>query len=1070
MNARIQRAMFARLIPASGRLLEARPSFLACLAVLSCLFFLNPAIVLAASEGMEKALGLDLAKGVKELPQKDSARAAADPSLRLELKKTAPMAGTIRVGGAVSFEAKLLTDKGVIPPGEFVFRWECDGKAKFLEVEGPPLNTVIFLMPGHFKVRAAAFYDKEGVSEQVALSNPVDVEVSNPLFQLTVSPQKPLIGEEVTAGVKDFPLHEGVEFRWAPLSRNARLMRVGEKDVSFYINDEAPVTVSVSASMPQAGVTLGEAAATIRARPYAVEVKNLGITGEKTVVWIDGQGPAQTDAIAVRREVRLRADVSPSPGNPPLTYKWTAQDGSFLAGPDATREAAAFRESVGECKVSVEVRDNRGLVIGRGEGAFPVSVSQAELDKAVNNARETLRLAAEAEKLWSLGEVDKSLAAAEAARTLNPKHPEAVRVEERISADARRIRDILKRGEESLAVDDFRQTTEALDEAGKINGQYSALASLDKRMKERKAVLARIDAQIKQGGRLWDAGDVAGALAALDKALALDELHDAARAERDRMVKGRDRIIAALKEADALLTKKQFESAAAAIKEVAGINENFKPLKELKGRIDERRNKAWKVDELLARAQDQWNGGDVDAALAALGEIQAIEPGHQGAAEALKKMAKLRDVLHSSVDKADALAANGDEDGALAVIAKARKLNPKYYPAIKAEQELKDRRSRAEKVRALTAESAARWVAGDVEGSLRAVDEALALDPGNAALKDRRAKLGRAGEAVAESLRRAEGLLEDKLFDKAMRALDDAAAVNSKNPRVAELRKTVEQAAKNARTQAGELLAKAKKRLDAGEFQAALDLSEEVRERPGLDAKRAQLAASYAAAARTGLEKARLAEKTKAATVRKEQTKGDAARRKNECDALFKSAEARRSAKEHAEAIRDYQKVLNVCPDYCTAYNNIGASLYKLGYAKESLPWFEEAAKCDPADKLFSDNAALTRKLAADKGENASGSDREQCGEAFRQAEAAMAAKDHRLAVKQFREAARLCPDNCAAYNNVGLSLNRLGYVKESLPWFEQAQKCDPKDTLFKENVGIANKQLKTAKKDAARQ
>lgn len=1069
MNARFPRAMFARLLPAFGRLPEVRSFFLACLAILCSPLFLGPDMVLAAPEGMEKALGLDLAKGVKELPQKDSARAAADPSLRLELKKTAPMAGTIRVGGAVSFEAKLLTDKGAIPPGDFNFRWECDGKAKFLEVEGPPLNTVIFLMPGHFKVRAAAFYDKEGVAEQVALSNPVDVEVSNPIFQLTVSPQKPLVGEEVTAEVRDFPLHEGVEFRWAPLSRNARLVRVGEKDVSFYVSDDQPVTVSVSASMPQAGVTLGEARAVVKARPYEVEVKNLGITGEKTVVWIDGQGPAQTDAIAVRREVRLRADVSPSPGNPPLTYKWTAQDGSSLAGSDASREAAAFRESVGECNVSVEVRDSRGLVIGRGEGAFPVSVSQAELDKAEINARETLRLAAEAEKLWSLGQVDESLAAAEAARNLNPKHPEAVRVEERIGADARRIRDILKRGEESLAVDDFRQTTEALDEAGKINGQYPALANLEKRMQERKAVLARIDALIEQGGRLWDGGDVAGALAVLDKALALDELHEAARTERERMVKGRDRIIAALKEADALLTKKQFESAAAAIKEVAGINENFKPLKELKSRIDERRNKAWKVDELLARAQDQWNGGDVDAALAALGEVLAIEPRHPGAADALKKMAKLRDALRGTIDKADALAAKGDQDGALAMIAKARKLNPKYYPAIKAEQELNDRRSRAEKVRALTAESAKRWADGDVEGSLRAVDEALALDPGNAALKDRRAKLGRAGELVAESLRRARGLLDDKLFDKAMRALDDAAAVNSRNPQVAELRKTVEQAAKNAQAQTGELLAKAKKRLDAGDFQAALDLAEEVRERPGLDEKRAALAASYAKAARSGLEKMRLAEKTKAATVKKEQAKGDAARRKKECDGLFKSAEVRRSANEHAEAIRDYQKVLNVCPDYCTAYNNIGASLYKLGYAKESLPWFEEAAKCDPEDRLFSDNAALTRKLAVGKGESASGADPAQCAEVFRQAEASMAAKDHRQAVKLFREAARLCPDNCAAYNNVGLSLNRLGYVKESLPWFEQAQKCDPRDTLFKENVGIANKQLKTAKKDAAR-
>ncbi len=1023
-----------------------------------------PGGVWAAQEGMDKVLGLDLAKGVKELPRGDSKRAAEDPSLRLELKKTAPMAGTIRVGGAVSFEAKLITDKGPIPPGDFVFRWECDGKAKFLEAEGPPLNTVIFLMPGRWKVTAAAFIDKEGVLEQAALSNPVDVEVANPQFQLVVSPQKPLIGEEVKAEVRDFPLHEGVEFRWAPLSRNAKLIRVGEKDVSFFLKDSEPVNVAVSASMPQAGVTLGGASATAQARPYAVELKNLGVLGEKAVVWADGQGPVRTDEVAVGQKVRLRADASPTPDSPPLSYVWIPGPGVTVEGEG--RETTVFRRDVGECKVEARIQDSRGLVIGRGEIAFPVSVSQAELDKAGHNARETLRLAAEAEKYWSLGQADKALKSAGAARSLNPNQPEAVRVFERIRDGAARLSAIMRRGADALGADDFRGVSEALDEAGKVNGQYPGIGELEARMKARQDALAKVDALLSEAGKKWDAGDIDAALALVDKALALDGAHPQALADRERMVKGRDRIIAALKEASALAAKKQFESAGAVLEEAAGVNEKFPPLAELRSRIDGQRSKAWKVDELLARAKDQWNGGQVDEAMAALSEILAMEPGHAAADGTLKHMAKAREAMRFAVDKAEALAAKGQEDAALDMIAKALSLNPKYYPAVKADQEIRDSQKRTRRVAALSAESGERWAAGDVDGAVRALDEALALDPGSQTLADRRAKLGRAAEAVSEALRRAKGLMADRLFDKALAALSEAEAINAANPAIAALRASVRQEAARETAKSGELLAAAKKRLDAGDWQGALDAAEEVRMRPGLSKELAAKAGTYAEAARAGLEKAKRAEQAQAKKAQKDQSRGEAKLRRKDCDALFQSAEKKRAAANHAEAIRDYQKTLKVCPDYCTAYNNTGASLYKLGYVKEALPWFEEAGKCDPTDKLFADNIALTKKLASGEAAPKTDPDRERCDASFKLAEKAMASGDHGEAVRHFREAAKLCPDNCAAFNNVGLALNRLGYVKESLPWFERAQICDPTDKLFKENLGIANKQLRAAKKD----
>jgi hypothetical protein len=83
------------------------------------------------------------------------------------------------------------------------------------------------------------------------------MDVAGPVFRLAISPAEPRVGEEVRAAVKDFPVREDVDFRWAALPRNATLVNVGEKEISFYLRDDGPAEISVSARMPLAGKDLG---------------------------------------------------------------------------------------------------------------------------------------------------------------------------------------------------------------------------------------------------------------------------------------------------------------------------------------------------------------------------------------------------------------------------------------------------------------------------------------------------------------------------------------------------------------------------------------------------------------------------------------------------------------------------------------------------------------------------------------------------------------------------------------------------------------------------------------------
>uniref|UniRef100_I2PZK1 Tetratricopeptide repeat protein n=1 Tax=Desulfovibrio sp. U5L TaxID=596152 RepID=I2PZK1_9BACT len=1055
---------------ATARLFRSAPA-LAALAVVCCLGGVVPASCPAAGPTLAAIRAPDVPGGEALPGRGETPLPTGDRAFRVELKKSAPGEGAIRVGGAASFEARLFSGDREMAVDGSVCRWRSDGGARFLETEGPFATTAVFLRPGRQRVWVEVVPRSGPSPGLTAVSEPVELDIAAPSFSLSVTPASPLVGEEATVSIRDFPVHDGVEFRWDPLpAGKAKLVAVGERSLTFYPTEAGVVPVRVAAATAAtdggraAGGNLGGAEVAVTARPYAVAVEDRGLLEAPATVWRDGEGPVPAPGVAVRQNVRLRAVVTPTPPSPPLAYAWSLCPGARVRGGEDGREIAVSRDALGPCEAGLEVRDGRGLLLGRGKGSFTVSVSQEELDAAVANARETDRRTRAAQAAWADGEPDKALELAGQAVRLSPRDGPALIALDRIGRDKARLDGYLAKAGAALSGDDFSEVAAMLGEAAKVSPRAGAIEALRRKAGARKETLGRVDALLAEGRDKWDAGDVDAGLALSGQALSLDAGHPAARAQRERMVADRDRLIAALKQSAAYLLAKRFDSAAGALAEARAVNPKFAAVRELEKAIAARKDRAWRMDERLARARDQWDAGDADGALATLAAAAALDPEHGGAATTRKNLVLARENLAHAEERAEAAIAAGTYDAARAALAEAAGISPRHPKLAALAGVLAHRLDRDKRLAALRAEAAKRQAAGDADGAILALNDMLALTPGDPAVTAERDKLARSRDAATEALGRARDYLSARRFDLALGAVAEAQKASPGLPALAGWREKIQAGQKLAEAEAAKTLDEAAGLLAKKDFAAAA---------ARLDAARAvgPLPDGLAGKARD-LDRRVQAGLTREAEAKRETARRDTAagrpvdaERRARCEAAGREAAAKRAAGDHAGAIRDYQSLLNQCPDTCQAYNNVGASLFSLGYAAESLPWFTEAVKCAPDERLYQDNAALTRKKLSGPPAKAGRDTAASCAASFAAAETKRGGGDLAGAIEGYRTVVARCPDFCAAYNNMGLSLHKLGRPAESLPFFEQALRCNPRDALFKDNYEMTVKRLRTAER-----
>jgi tetratricopeptide (TPR) repeat protein len=147
------------------------------------------------------------------------------------------------------------------------------------------------------------------------------------------------------------------------------------------------------------------------------------------------------------------------------------------------------------------------------------------------------------------------------------------------------------------------------------------------------------------------------------------------------------------------------------------------------------------------------------------------------------------------------------------------------------------------------------------------------------------------------------------------------------------------------------------------------------------------------------------------------------------------------------------------------AYNNLGVALHGLGRDQEAKAAYEQALRIDPNTKNARSN--LERNEASLKRGNANA--------AFRQAYDAAAKGQHAEAERLYRKVIELNPQDAAAHNNLGLTLQSQGRLPEAKAEFEQALKINPNDKSARSSLDFLDGKMRQekaaaqAKEDQAR-
>ncbi len=166
------------------------------------------------------------------------------------------------------------------------------------------------------------------------------------------------------------------------------------------------------------------------------------------------------------------------------------------------------------------------------------------------------------------------------------------------------------------------------------------------------------------------------------------------------------------------------------------------------------------------------------------------------------------------------------------------------------------------------------------------------------------------------------------------------------------------------------------------------------------------------------------------------------------------------------EALKRFEKTLQLAPNDSGAHNDLGLALAKLGRLPEAVNHYETALRIRPNFPEAHNNLGLAL-LESDRP-----------AEALVHLETALRlkpslatvhfnlgktlAKLGRLedAITRYREAIQINPRDAAACTNLGNVLARSGRQSEAIPWYEMAGGLDPDDAMAQYNLAMALAQV----------
>ena len=145
-------------------------------------------------------------------------------------------------------------------------------------------------------------------------------------------------------------------------------------------------------------------------------------------------------------------------------------------------------------------------------------------------------------------------------------------------------------------------------------------------------------------------------------------------------------------------------------------------------------------------------------------------------------------------------------------------------------------------------------------------------------------------------------------------------------------------------------------------------------------------------------------------------------------EARYNLAAAYNSLGRHVEAIAQYQKAVEIAPNSAEAHNNLARALFQQGQLAEAIDQFQQALRIKPDDAVARYNLGNALILQGQLGD----------------------------AIAQYKEAVRVKPDYAEAHGNLGNALLQVGNLQEAIAHAEKAAQLAPDNPTMRINLANA--------------
>ncbi|SEM71928.1 hypothetical protein SAMN04489760_13826 [Syntrophus gentianae] len=461
-------------------------------------------------------------------------------TVKVKLTKESPKENSVPVGGKATFYAEVFSgDKPFSGPTLF-YLWERNPDAVFGDPKNPSYetsggsqvrNTATFRKSGTTPVWVTVQREMDGRKVTIGESEQIPISVVNPELTVSVTPEKPSIGQEVKLQVQSKPPmgEDMISFWW---DIPGYWSGTGDK-ASFKPKDDKPVKATVHAKTKDGGDEVGAKEVTITAQAYNVTLSEPRYLESPPQIWkCDTQlGQAQKcgmvtlkpNEFAVFRDVFLKASITPQPESP--RYNWSVDPAGSCGMPGSGSELRLNCSNTGSYTVKLVVTNAEGAKLGEATQAVTISVSKEALEGS-NKAQQAAEKLARAKGLVAQGSLDEGISLGGEAAALDPKNPEAATLVRKWTTDKSTVLAHVESCKKFIGASKIPEAKKEFDEAAKLHGKYKPVIEAGELLKKKQEEIGKTKDQQTQ--KLAQAKQLANQ-GKLDEAIALAE--DAAKAD-----------------------------------------------------------------------------------------------------------------------------------------------------------------------------------------------------------------------------------------------------------------------------------------------------------------------------------------------------------------------------------------------------------------------------------------------------------------------------------------------------------------------------------------------------------